>query len=156
MKKFCMLLVLALSCALGSKAENMAVGFQFMAGTDVPQFGLNAKLQIGIINHLRVEPEIVWLIKNKGTTTWNIGANVHYVFNIGKFNAYPIVGVGYGRYIHTAKDGWSLANNRCYFNIGAGGEYNIADGLFATLEIRGNLTKNYSQALFGLGLKYAF
>ena len=154
MRKFIVLTIVALACAFGMKAEvNHSIGVQLIGATSVPQLGLNGKWQLELPYNLRVEPEIMWLFRNKTQTTWNLGANLHYVFKlVPRFNIYPIVGVGYGRYIHTVDD-WSKANKRIYVNLGAGAEFNVASRFWLTFEFRGQLVKNYSQAIFGLGVK---
>lgn len=65
-------------------------------GVSLTNFGIAAKYQYGVTNHLRLEAAVGYDFKADEVSVFEAGVNAHWLFKIGeKFKIYPIVGVGY-------------------------------------------------------------
>ncbi len=147
-----LLMVEALLLAAQTTRQPMAVGMTYNYATEYGQHGIGAKLQLGIDNHWRIEPELIYFAQRRQVTTLQLNANVHYVRHIaGPLSLYPFVGVTYSHWGYQGPD-----RSRWGANLGAGLEVNLGRRWVAVGEARFMLIKQETQAVTTLGLKHLF
>lgn len=80
--------------------------------------------------------------------------NLHYLFNVAEsFNIYPVVGVGYGRYLISES---KLGVNRVIANVGLGAEYWLSDSFALNLEAKFQYVKDLKRIPISFGFAYKF
>lgn len=154
---FLVVAVLAIGSAFAQKGQ-MALGVDFNivpsveSGLDVTNFGIGAKWQYGVTDAVRLDADIDYLFKNKGLSQFDIIANVHYVFGIGRnCNMYPLAGIGYA----DVKAG-PYSFDRFLFNVGLGLEGYLARNLKGFMEIKYQYVEDWQKIPIQLGVAYTF
>ncbi len=180
MKKllFC-LCAMAMSLTTFAQKGESRVGINLNAsplmedGVSLTNFGLAAKYQYGLTDHVRLEGVAGYDFKAKGASLFEVGANVHYLFKIGeKINVYPLAGIGYanikGVVTKSEVEGitresdnddeevGSSSMNKFYYNLGAGAEYALTDRLNVGVEIKWQGIKWFNRLPISIGVSYKF
>lgn len=161
-----LLLVAALVGAFGfsSYAEkgdfgvgvNLGVAPSVNDDHDVTNFGLGAKVQYNFTTPIRAELDLTYWFESSHMSVFDISANVHYLFRASRvFTMYPLVGIGYGQpRVHF--DDAKVSFDRFLFNIGLGGEFNVAPNWVANIEVKFQYMKDFSRMPITAGLAYKF
>lgn len=170
MKRF-LFLIAAVLCVTAASAQDkgdMAVGAQVVYGTGdgFSNIGVGAKFQWNIINKLRLEPSFNYYFKKDLVSMWDINANVHYQFPLGKVvSLYPLAGLSvmgvkvsvpevdlgeYGSY------GGSASDTEFGFNIGAGADFSLSQKIVLNVEAKYKIGGNWSRFIIGAGVAYKF
>lgn len=135
---------------------NLGVGPSVTNHHDFTNFGLGAKVQYNFTNPIRGEFEFTYWFESDHISFIEAGANIHYLFNVSRvFTMYPIVGIGYGQPRVEYHDG-KISFDRFMFNIGLGGEFNVARNWTASLEVKFQYMKDFSRMPITAGLTYHF
>lgn len=175
-------------CASAQEKGDMAVGLNLgvapclESGVSVTNFGIGAKFQYNITSPIRLEADVDYWMKNKGLDVFDISANAHYLFNVGRvLKVYPLVGLGYAHfggggfeeadYEEDYNNIWSRSNsdnefdiedstssgaNKFLLNVGAGVELPLSDKLSVGAEIKYQYIKNFSRLPISIGIAYKF
>jgi len=163
-KCFTLLCCLAMATCAMAQVErgDVSVAFDLGYGSLNSNVGIGARIQYGLIDHLRVEAGTDYFFKNKHTTVWDINANVHYLFNIvnERHNVYPIVGLNLTSafYDELAEKRYEYGKSDTNFgvNLGAGYEYTLTDHIRVGLEYRHSIEKNTDQGFIAAHIGYKF
>ncbi len=154
MKRLALLLFasVAMLCASAIERPPLAIGFSYDYASEYGQSGFGIKLQGRIGNHIRIEPEMIYMGERKDVTTLHLNLNVHYVMPVvQRLSLYPFAGLGYSHWGYVGPN-----VNRWGLNLGAGLEYNIGRNWDVFGELRLHAVKQETQVLTALGLKYNF
>lgn len=146
-----LLAVFTMTCAANAQKGSVGAGVDFNFGTKISNVGFGAKLQYGFTNNIRGEVSFKAFFEAKHQKVWDLNFNGHYLIKVApKMNFYPIAGL---TILHdNAGDGFT----RVGANIGAGLEYYATSDLSINLEAKGQLLKDFSQAVVGIGATYHF
>lgn len=169
MKKFTFIFTVAIAMlALGNttaKAQvqgEMGAGVNFVIGTgdDYTNYGLGVKYQWTFIDNMRLEPSFTYFFKKDMISSWDLTANVHYMFDVvPMLQAYPIVGVGMTNY-HRDYDILGLQekqdNTKFAFNFGAGMELMFSPNIGMSLEYKFRVVEDWNRSHIALGMVYKF
>ena len=141
MKKFMMMMVMAVCCLTASAQGKYAIGAEagyasFQNSYSPTKFG--AKFQVAFDENWRGELAGNMFTKKDDVGLWDANINVHYVFNVAdKVNIYPLGGLAI---VGTTgvKDLEGKNDNKVMvgFNVGAGVEYFLAESLKLNLDIK--------------------
>lgn len=155
MKRFALLLLLAISTSIASTAIErppLAVAFTYDYATEYRQHGFGIKLQARAGNHFRLETELIYCNQNRDATTLHLNMNLHYIMPVSsRFNIYPFAGVGYSHWGYVGPNA-----NRWGLNLGAGIEYDLGKRWGVLAEMRLQAVKKETQLLYTLGIKRSF
>lgn len=170
MKKIILFLMATVLCVTAASAQekgDMAAGIQVAYGTGdgFSNLGIGARFQWNVINKLRLEPSFNYFLKKDNIGMWDINANVHYQFPLGKIvSLYPLAGLSvmgvkvsipevdlgeYGSY------GGSASDTKFGFNIGAGADFNLSKRLLLNTEIKYRIG-NWNRFIASIGVGYKF
>ena len=155
MKKILLIAAMALTMALGARAEakDFSVGAQFSWATKHSLAGLGAQVQYEPVRNFRLAPEFNYYFKNDGLSASNFNFNLQYVIPTSTtFAIYPLAGFAYS---HFKFDG-GISDDRCGANVGIGSEYRIKDNLHFYIEERFQIIEDFNQSVTQFGLKYTF
>ncbi|MBD5309548.1 MAG: porin family protein [Bacteroides sp.] len=161
---------LLLSCALiaaGSVAafadNNMGIGVNIGAapvieGSGSPtNFILGVKYQYQPTNIIRLEADVDFGLKSKGTSTFNAMANVHFMIPVANsFYMYPLAGIGYGRLSHDVGGNVNATYDKFAFNVGIGAEYEITRNFGVDFEFKYQYMADYNRLPILVGATYKF
>jgi opacity protein-like surface antigen len=79
------------------KGEKGVSSVGILAGhaVDSKAFTIGLDYRYNILDHVRLAPSVLYVLENKGLSTWYADADAHYLARITKETTlYPIVGVG--------------------------------------------------------------
>ena len=92
---------------------------------------------------------------------WNIDGDIHYVIPIGtQFSLYPLAGLHFSewknmkRSAEDSENNINIYNQRLGLNAGLGFQYDLSYKTRATLEIKYQSIKDYSQVAIMLGIGF--
>lgn len=157
MKKSLALVVVAIITVLAASAQHkgeMAVGGNFLYGTEINSVGIGPKFQYNILDRLRAEASFNYYFKNNGFHMWDINANAHYLFPIAsKFRAYPLAGLTVVNKCYSKTDD---SVTRFGLNLGGGVEYDVRPNIGLNAEFKYSIVSSIDQAVFGVGAVYRF
>ena len=156
MKKLLALAIIALMGVATASAQKgeMAVGGNFLYGTEINSVGLGAKFQYGILDRLRGEASFNYYFQNKGFRMWDLNANAHYLFDITeKFRAYPLAGLTIVNKSYAHIDD---SITRFGLNLGGGCEYAVSENWRVNAEFKYSIVSTIDQAVFSVGAAYKF
>lgn len=153
MKRFLVALVAVVAifgCASAQKGR-VGAGVDFNFGTKISNVGFGLNLQYGFTNQLRGEASFDAFFEAKHQTVWDFNFNFHYLIKVApRTNFYPLVGL---TILHDdIGDGFT----RVGVNLGGGLEHYVTRDLSLNVEIKGQLLKDFSQAVVGIGAIYHF
>lgn len=181
MKKWIVAFV-ALLITAGAYAQKgeQAAGINLGFGTQASNFGIGAKYQYGFTDAWRLEGDVDYFFKASGTSMWDIGVNVHYLFPVAKkFAVYPLAGLAFTNWktdynvisglddLPGYDDLWGDNDDddedwgsdnfaKLAINLGAGVQYDINEKWRVNFEVKYQFISDFSQALLSLGAVYKF
>lgn len=156
MKKLLAISIVALLGVATAWAQKgtMAVGANFLYGTEINSVGLGAKFQYGIIDHLRGEASFNYYFQNKGFRMWDLNVNAHYTFDITeRFHAYPLAGLTVVNKSYADNDD---SVTRFGLNLGGGCEFDVNAKWRVNAEFKYSIVSTIDQAVFSVGGVYKF
>ncbi|MDE5874468.1 MAG: porin family protein [Muribaculaceae bacterium] len=155
--------VRALGSAAAFAGNNMGIGVNIGAapvieGAGSPtNFILGVKYQFQPTDLIRLEADADFGLKNKGTSTFNIMANVHFMIPVAnQFSMYPLAGIGYGRLSHDVGGNVNATFDKFAFNIGVGAEYDITKNFGVNFEFKYQYMADYNRLPILVGATYKF
>ena len=139
MKKLMLIAALMLiSIGVSAQDNRFAIGGNVGVGVyrnSYTPFGFGPKFQMYFTKQLRGEASFNWWTKKDDLGFWDVNANVHYVFNVGRnINVYPLGGLTVVS-THGLPDGYDN-QSMVGFNLGGGAEFFIAPQLKLTFEMK--------------------
>lgn len=158
-RKILYILVLCLtiipSIANAQKGEkNLGVFSGYNTRTESAVAGIF--FQYRFSSHFRLAPNLQFLIKNRDLSSFQINGNAHFPLKLDtKFNFYPLIGITYQSWRHTAGEE-SITKKYFGGNFGGGFEYFATPTLKILIEGKYSLLKRYSNGNFIVGLGYQF
>ena len=180
MKKWIVTCVALLIAASGyAQKGEQAAGVNLGFGTEASNFGIGAKYQYNFTDAWRLEGDLDYFFKASGTSMWDLGVNVHYLFPVAKkFAVYPLAGLmftnwktdynvisglddlpSYDEMWGEGDDDWgdeSDSFTKLAINLGAGVQYDINAKWRVNFEVKYQIINLYSQAVLSLGAVYKF
>lgn len=135
------------------------------AGDSFTNYGLGAKFQWNVIDHLRLEPSMTYFVKKDDLSMWNLDANVHYQFVLDDiFTLYPLAGMGlvgvrYNEKPHDTlpEEHFAFSDSEFVFNIGGGADFDITEKIMLNLEAKYKVgTDDFNRFIFSMGVAYKF
>lgn len=150
---FAMLLVGMTSFAQQG-ATWVGANFSYGLHSDYKNFGVGAKVQYEFVNNWRAEVSGDYFFKKDYLSMWDANLNVHYLIHAGSLTIYPLA--GFTLLGETLKiGGYSNSDSDFGFNIGAGLEYPISDGIKLNLEGKYQYVKDWDRPVISLGVAFA-
>lgn len=123
---------------------------------DVTNFGIGFKAQYNFTTPIRGEFEFTYWCESDHLSAFELVANVHYLFRASRiFTMYPVVGIGYGQPRIEFGDA-KVSYDRFLFNLGLGGEFDVARNWSAGIEVKYQYMKDFSRIPITVGLTYRF
>lgn len=114
----------------------------------------NVFLQIPVVQHVRVAPEIGYIFRNKGLSGFEASCDVQFPFLIARgFTIYPLMGLTYNYWKCQHSD---ASANRVGFDIGAGIDIMLAKNLKLIIQGKGSLMNDTGGGFFCAGIGYTF
>ena len=161
MKKFILALALSVSVVVSVAASGIgSLGANFLYGSKFDQVGLGVSYKLSLTDNFRIAPEMQYFFSNKNMKAWDANANIEYVSTLfDDLNFYPLVGFTYSHWTYSEPMGSGKYVDSCdrfVVNVGGGIEYNFTDQFGVVAEIRGPLSKDFSQCVLSIGVKYSF
>ena len=164
---FTIIAIAAASLMLGNNKANaqtqgeMGAGLNFVlaTGQDYTNYGLSARYQWTFIRNLRVEPSFTYFFKKDNITSWDLTANIQYLFNFGPMvNFYPLAGFGMTEVdIDYSSYGFDKEKDTKFaFNFGAGMEFMFGPRVGMNLEYKYRIVDSWNRSHFGFGVIYKF
>ena len=170
MKRLLFVIAIALFVTTANAQDkgDMAVGAQvaFGTGDGFSNIGIGAKFQWNPANRLRLEPSFTYFLKKDLVSMWDISANVHYQFPLGKVvGFYPLAGVGvmgvkvdipevdlgeYGSY------GGSASDTKFGVNVGVGADFNLSEKFVVNAEVKYTIVQHWNRLIISAGFAYKF
>ena len=168
MKKFFVVMFVALAglCASAQQGKlsigadlGIAPVLEDIGGTN---FEIGAKVRYGLTDNVRLEGNIDYAFKASYVDMFDITANVHYVVPVSsKVAVYPLAGIGYGHssissssHVGGVDFKISQGYNRFLFNIGAGADFQIGDGVCLNFELKYQYFKDFSRLPIKVGIVF--
>ncbi len=162
--------IIAIAAALvvldGNKAAaqtqgEMGAGLNFVlaTGEDYTNYGLSARYQWTFIDNMRVEPSFTYFFKKDNISSWDLTANIQYLFNFGPMMSfYSLAGFGMtGIHRDYAPLGLDKENDTKFaFNFGAGMEFMFGPRVGMNLEYKYRIVDSWNRSHFGFGVIYKF
>ncbi len=154
----------SVSVSAQSKGD-MAAGanFNFGFGNAFGNKGIGLKYQYNFTDNLRIEPSFNYFFEKYGTTIWDITADMHYLFKVGRFNLYPLAGLSYMKWIshvayYTGFFHESRKSSEDYLNfvIGGGADYRLGSNWLLNAELRGKIGEYDARFNLSCGVAYLF
>ncbi len=133
---------------------NMGFAYKDYSGGN---FGMGAKYQYSITDHIRLEPAFTYYFKKDYISMWDLMANAHYLFKVAdeKLNLYPIVGVGaFGA--KASVFGYSSSDTNFAVNLGAGAEYRVSQNISVSAELKYMIVSDFGHLGLQIGAAYLF
>ena len=177
MKKFLTIALIAIFCSLGAQAKGRydddggktALGAKFIYASRADQLGVGLDFQLNLTRNIRLAPELQYLFRTDGISTFDLGCNLQYVSTLFDDLAfYPLLGVSYQRwsrkipYVEDPRQDVTANVNKIACNVGLGVEYAFTRHIYGAFELRGQFTGkdelniDRSQCVILVGLKYRF
>lgn len=156
--------IAALCCNTSAKAQargEMGAGMNFVlaTGEDYTNYGLSARYQWTFIDKMRVEPSFTYFFKKDNISSWDLTANIQYLFNFGPMmSIYPLAGFGMtGINRDYAPLGLDKENDTKFaFNFGAGMEFMFSPRMGMNLEYKYRIVDSWNRSHFSFGVIYKF
>lgn len=134
--------------------------------SDYKRFGIGVQGRYGLIDHLRVAPDVTFFFPKDKVTGFDVNINLHYVFDLqqDKLSFYPLAGIGmqnnhYGKQdiiINGSKEkSESYGKTNFAFNLGAGLTYDLDMRSYLNVEGKFMFGDN-DCAVFLIGYGYKF
>lgn len=164
MKKLLILAIVAIAAIIPAAAQrgetrigaDFGVAPSLEKGSNVTNVMLDAKVQFGVTNNIRLEGKLGYGFRDDTVSAFTLEANAQYLFKLAPgWSMYPLVGVGYGR-PNVKAGGYSHSYNRFLFNVGLSTEYNITSRLAANIEVKYQYMDDFSRFPITVGVSYAF
>lgn len=152
----CMMLVSAATFA--EKGDKwVGVNANYALDEDYHGFGLGAKAQYEMIDHVRLEGAFNYFFKQDGVSLWDLNANLHYLIELSndRAAAYPLVGVSLLS-ANVDTEGTDNGGSDFGFNVGGGIEYHLTDNLKVNAELRYQLVKDWHHFVLAVGVAIPF
>ena len=162
MKKFLLLVCAAvISMSASAQEGQKAVGFSLLYGSEIDNVGLGVKGQYNLTDNLRGEAAFDYYLKKDGWSMWDINANMHYLFNVGrKVTVYPLAGLGYVNVSYEAGDkdhgAVKSSKGRLGVNLGGGVDFALTKNISLNGELKYQFIDNFNQVVFGTGINFKF
>ena len=162
MKKFLLLVCAAvISMSASAQEGQKAVGFSLLYGSEIDNVGLGVKGQYNLTDNLRGEAAFDYYLKKDGWSMWDINANMHYLFNVGrKITVYPLAGLGFVNVSFEAGDKDYVAvkssKGRLGVNLGGGVDFALTKNISLNGELKYQFIDNFNQVVLGTGLNFKF
>ena len=170
MKKLILAVVAALiSLTAFAQSGKIAAGvYGSYVSKDPGLVGIGAKVQYNILDNVRPEASFTYFFEKDNYKSWEANVNIHYLFNLGVVNVYPLAGINY---THAKIDipsvslgdygtfgGGSSSEGKIGANIGAGIEYPFTDTIALGVEAKYTINKLYDNGslVVGLGVTFKF
>lgn len=113
----------------------------------------NIYFQYQLAQHVRLAPEIGYMFRNEGKSGFEISADVHFPFRLGRgFGIYPLVGLTLNNWSYSG-DGHATRGG---FDFGAGFDISLTSYLKLTLQGKYSLMNDTSGGFFNMGIGYVF
>lgn len=113
----------------------------------------NVFFQYTFVPHVRIAPEIGYVIRNNDVSGFEVSCDMHFPFRLARgFNMYPLAGLTFNTWNNRVGDNY----NRLGGDFGLGLELYITGSLKLSLQGKYSLMKNTSGAFAGLSLGYVF
>lgn len=167
MKKFVMILLLAVF-SVGAHAQivqgKSSIGFNAGYAFDSENATLGIDYRYCITDEVRLNPSLIYFVKNDGLSAWAIDLNAHYVIALNDiFAFYPLAGVDlsfwkfdWGGSVAGYSYEFDDTETRLGVNVGIGAELYATDELSIGLEVKYNIIKDIDQVLLGFRVGYCF
>lgn len=161
MKKFLLLLVgltLGFTTTFAQRAGESAIGLNLNYASET-SFGLGARYQFNLVDHVRIEPEFNYYFKHDYTSFWDLGANVAYLFPIASdVTVYPLAGVGYmhGKFHGIGEESGSYSDKSFQAKLGAGVEFQLLPTTKLIIEPKYQFNDFKNQFIITAGITYCF
>lgn len=168
MKKiFTIVAMVAISAIIGNnRAEAQTKGemgaglnFEIASGEDYTNYGLGVKYQWTFFNNMRLEPSFTYFFKKDNISTWDLTANVQYLFPIGPMmNVYPVLGMGMTG-VNRDYEPLGLSDEddtKFAFNFGAGIEFMFTSRIGMNIEYKYRIVDSWNRSHFTFGAVYKF
>lgn len=157
-----LLLALAMAC-LVVNAGGLSIGAHVVYRSDIssPGLGLNYRYQFSW--HFRANMSSNYYFKHDGAHRLDTNVDANIVFNVGRANVYPIVGLASRLWF--SKDKYTVAtveyeekNTEWELgaNLGCGVEYSIDYHWWLTTEVKYQPVSHAGAMFFSLGAAYRF
>jgi outer membrane protein X len=172
MKKLIILAVMLFSISLTAFAQNVGLGLNFGYGNEVSKPSIGAKLFYDINESFTVAPSFNYYFADKlkifgveaKRSCWDMNADVHWNFyNQNNYKLYPFAGLSYFNVQSSVEAGignfdvnTSESEGKFGFNLGFGGQMNLAENLVASAEVKYQIVSDFEQFAFSLSLIYKF
>ena len=159
MKKLAFLvitLIMGVTTAFSQNAQGdkgIGLNLNYAAETS---FGLGAKFQYNLTDHVRIEPEFNYYFEPDWVSFWDLGVNFHYLFPVASdVTIYPAVGIGYA---HAKADFEEISASEGKFNakIGVGADFNLGGNWKLNIEPKYQIVDDFNQFVISAGLTYKF
>lgn len=149
-------------CASAQSAGDMAVGVNIgfapclESNADLTNFGLGAKFQYNVTDPIRLEADMEYWFRAKSIDQFDITVNGHYLFNVAEgFRVYPLVGLGYA-HVASHFGSYSASIDKFVFNVGVGCDYDVAENLAISAEIKLQYIQDFTRLPIQFGVAYKF
>ena len=172
MKKLIILAVMLFSISLTAFAQNVGLGLNFGYGNEVSKPSIGAKLFYDINESFTVAPSFNYYFADKlkffgveaKRSCWDMNADVHWNFyNQNNYKLYPFAGLSYFNVQSSVEAGignfdvnTSESEGKFGFNLGFGGQMNLAENLVASAEVKYQIVSDFEQFAFSFSLIYKF
>lgn len=157
MKKLFLLFAFALTAVSGfAQKGTIELGARLNYSPDKPHAGIGVVGRYQLDRHFRPELTANFYPAEDGVRSWDLNANLHYVFDItDRFKLYPLGGVGLVN-VHADLVTVDVDDLRSGFNLGGGLQFNITRDLRLTAESYYQFVSDVDRAVLNVGLVYAF
>lgn len=170
MKKLILVVATTLmSLTAFAQAGKIAAGvYGSYVSKDPGLVGIGAKVQYNILDNVRPEASFTYFFEKDNYKSWEANVNVHYLFNLGAVNVYPLAGINYthGKIDFPSIDlgdygsygGGSESEGKIGANLGAGIEFPFTDSITLGAEAKYTINKLYDNGslVVGLGVTFKF
>ena len=168
MKKLFVVMLVALTglCASAQQGKlslgadlGIAPVLEDIGGTN---FEIGAKVRYGLSDNVRLEGNVDYAFKASYIDMFDLTANIHYVVPVSSnVSVYPLAGIGYGHatisgsaHLEGIKFSVSQGYNRFLFNVGAGADFKIGDGVALNFELKYQYFKDFSRLPIKVGIVF--
>ena len=118
---------------------------------DYSNIGLGIKFQYNILDPLRLEGGLSYLLKKDNVSFWDLSAYAHYLFNVAdKINVYPIAGIG----VLGSKVSDDGSNSELAISLGGGVDYKLTENLALTADYKYKIVDYADFSFISVGITY--